>query len=1153
MTTSKTNTSRRLSALALAFAAAMLTTALAGAEVPASALAAGPQWTVASVSRPTNFAPGDQSGEDSYVLTITNTGDRPSDGSPITITDELPEGVSLDPAGAIGENQLWHVELNGGGAEQEVTPGEHFTCAANACTYNAVVIPDQTLLVKFPVDVVASPPASCEVPPGAVSCLTNVVRVAGGGAPDASRQTPTAISSQPAKFGASPGGETTALSSTQAGAHPDLTNSLAFNTVNAAGSLAGDPKTVEYDLPPGFAGADLVDTPSCSPGQFLQRECPIGSQVGVTTVTYIGVRELQKFAEVLPVFNLTPDPGAAAKLGFVINGNVLIEGDIFLRADSGPKAIFENIQQGKAELDNVSLTLWGVPAAPIHDALRKKFGTDSTGATFGASSDTVPRPFFTNPTSCSGEQSRAVFTVSGWKGEGPVAEEAPFGPIVGCDRLTIEPSLTGEVTTPFASSATGLNVVTTLPQTYENPSGLATSHLRKAVVTLPEGMTVNPSAGSGLGACTPQQLDAEAAQEVPGRGCPNNSKLGTIRAKTPALAEEAEGSVFLAEPYNNPFHSLLALYIVARIPNRGIIVKAAGQVVPNELTGQLVTTFDTSVDSSGSLVAHDGLPPVPIGTLTFKFRQGATSPLVTPPACGSYEIKAAIVGWSDPEGAPLTPLIPPFSITNGFDGGGCPSGGQAPFSPQVTAGTENPNAGSYSPLDIHITRNDGEQEITRFSSVLPAGLTANLSGLPFCSDAAIAFSKSRSGAAEEAQPSCPPATQIGTTVVGAGVGSVLAQASGKLYMAGPYNGAPFSVVAITSAKVGPFDLGTVVVREALSIDPETAAVTVDAKASDPIPHIIKGIVVHVRDIRVSVNRQSFTLNPTNCNPFVLSATVNGAGADATNPADDVPATIADPFRVTACQALSFKPHFEVSTPGKTSKRDGAGLHVKLTYPNAPQGSQANIKYVKVDLPLQLPSRLSTLQKACLNRVFEANPASCPPLSIVGHATAVTPILPVPLSGPAYFVSHGGEKFPELVMVLQGYGVRILLRGETFISKAGITSSTFNAVPDQPVSSFELTLPQGPGSALAANGNLCALTRTVSRRKAVTVRIHGHSRRVTRTVKQTVAVSLHMPTAFVGQNGAVIHQSTPIAVTGCAKAKKAIAKTRRHRHGAKKKR
>ena len=459
---------------------------------------------------------------------------------------------------------------------------------------------------------------------------------------------------------------------------------------------------------------------------------------------------------------------------------------------------------------------------------------------------------------------------------------------------------------------------------------------------------------------------------------------------------------------------------------------------------------------------------------------------------------------------------PPAQIENGIGGGACPSGGVPPFKPGLVAGTVNNSAGAYSPMEIHITRHDGEQEITGFASQLPAGLTANLTGVPFCSEADIQAAKGRTGPhggeEEEEDPSCPAASEIGHTLVGAGVGSVLAYTPGKVYLAGPFEGAPFSIAAITSAKVGPFDLGTVVVHLPLLINPLTAAVSIPSGAANQIPHIIKGIIIHVRDIRVYVERPRFMINPTNCDPQTFSATVIGGGADPTNPADNTPATTNDSFQLANCQNLQFKPKFTVSTSGKTSKAQGASLTAKLTYPTAAQGTQADIKEVKVDLPKQLPSRLTTLQKACTAAQFNTNPAGCPTASNIGYAKAITPILPVPLEGPVYFVSHGGEAFPSLEIVLQGYGVTIDLVASTFISKAGITSSTFHTVPDQPVTSFEITLPEGKYSALAANGNLCT-------------------------------AKLAMPTAFVAQNGSEIHQSTPISVSGCPKAHKAKKKTK----------
>ena len=1084
----------------LAFGCALAGSLLV-AVAPAAAVTVGPQWTVTAVSAPTNFVPGDESGDDLYRVIVKNTGDALSVG-PVRITDVLPEGLTLNRAGVEG------FVLSGRLLRQEfVTPLE---CEGLTCTYQGAVLPDETLEITVPVDVelVARPE------------VENVVRVSGGSAPDATVVTPTAISAQPASFGIAPGSVSAALSSTQAGAHADLTTSVGYDTVDDSGSLAGNPKEAVVELPPGFGG-DLVDTPTCSAALFLREECPIETQVGITTVTVSGGEQVYTS----PVYNLAPEPGDVAKLGFMVV-SFDIEGDVTVRpGDYGLQTRFQNIPgvAGKP-VDSVSVTIWGVPAASIHDPWRWNPVNGGTSGRFDVASSNALVPYLSSPTSCSGEPLPGSVSLVSYEAPLAAAQEVPISlpALGGCDRLELPSTFNAAPTSTSASAPSGLNVELGVHQTNENPGGLATSALKKAVVTLPEGMTVNPSAGSGLGACTQAQYEEEQIEVSRERGCPSTSKLGTVRIKTPALDEEGTGSVFIAQPYANPFSeeghpngSLIALYVIARFPERGVLVKVAGRVNADPLTGRLVTTFEGVPLRSGPSLA--GLPPVPFSSFTFSFRQGQTSPLVTPPACGNaYTVQARLTPWSDPE-EELVDTSPPFSITSGFDGGPCPSGGVPPFAPQVIAGTEDNDAGSYSPIYIRIVRGDGEQEITGFSSQLPPGLVANLSGVPFCSEADIALARTKTGAQEETEPSCPAASQIGHTLVGAGVGSVLAYTQGKIYMAGPFEGAPFSIAAITSAKVGPFDLGTVVVHLPLQINPVSAAVSVPAGAADQIPHIIDGIVIHVRDIRVYIDRSSFSLNPTNCDTLGFAATVIGSGANYADPADADPVTVTDPFQAADCSSLAFKPTFKVSTSGKTNKLEGASLTAKLTYPRAPLGTQANIAKVKVELPKRLPSRLSTLQKACVETVFDTNPSRCPEGSIVGTGTAVTPIIPVSLTGPAYFVSHGGAKFPELVIVLQGYGVTLDLHGETFISKKGITTSTFATVPDAPVGSFELKLLQGPHSALAADGDLCK-------------------------------AKLTMPTVFTAQNSVILRQNTKIAVTECPKTKKTKKKTSKRHKG-----
>jgi hypothetical protein len=448
-----------------------------------------------------------------------------------------------------------------------------------------------------------------------------------------------------------------------------------------------------------------------------------------------------------------------------------------------------------------------------------------------------------------------------------------------------------------------------------------------------------------------------------------------------------------------------------------------------------------------------------------------------------------------------------FNITTGPNGSACP-GASLPFDPSLNAGTLGIEAGAFSPLTTTISRGDGEQNMQSVSVKMPEGLSGLLSGVELCQEP------------QANQGLCGAGSQIGETTVEAGVGPhPVSVKGGKVFITGPYNGAgsctpgeqgcaPFGLSIVNPVKAGPFDLehdtanpsqdpacDCVVVRAKIEVDPHTAALTIttDPSGAHAIPELIDGVPVEIQKVNVLVNRPGFTFAPTSCEQLQVTGTIKGYEGGSS--------PVVVPFKAHDCSNLKFEPKFTVTTSGKTSKANGANLSVKLTYPNAPFGSQANIKQVKVELPRQLPSRLTTLQKACTQAQFQANPAGCPAASIIGHAKAVTPLIPVPLEGPAYFVSNGGEAFPNLIVVLQGYGVTIDLVGDTFISKTGITSSTFKTVPDAPVGTFELTLPEGPYSALAANGNLCEQT-------------------------------LSMPTEMVAQDGTQQKLNTPVEVEGC---------------------
>ena len=515
------------------------------------------------------------------------------------------------------------------------------------------------------------------------------------------------------------------------------------------------------------------------------------------------------------------------------------------------------------------------------------------------------------------------------------------------------------------------------------------------------------------------------------------------------------------------------------------------------------------------------------------------APLATPTRCGTYTTTAVFTPWDG--NGPVTSESS-FVIDHGPGGGPCP-GATLPFNPTVNAGATNIQAGAFSPLTVTMNRKDGEQNLKSIEAKLPPGLSGVLTGVELCPEP-----RANEGL-------CGENSKVGEATIGVGVGNQpFTVTGGKFYLTGPYNGsgactvgqpgcAPFGLTFEVPAKAGPFDLANtknnhpacdcVVVRGKIELDPLTSAITITTDppgSPDSIPTSIEGIPLEIQHVNATTTRGDFQFNPTNCAKMSLTGTLLLSEGGSS--------TISTPFQVTNCAALKFEPKFSVSTSGKTSKAKGASLTAKLTYPNVPQGTDADIAKVKVELPKQLPSRLTTLQKACTSKQFELNPANCPSESKIGYATVHTPLIPVPLQGPVIFVSHGGEAFPSLEMVLQGYGVTIDLVGATFISPKGITSTTFKTVPDQPFSSFELTLPEGKFSALGANKNLCALTHTVTVKK----KVHGHIKKT----KKTVGESLIMPTEFVGQNGAQIHQNTKVSVTGCAKAKPA------KKHKAKKK-
>ena len=857
----------------------------------------------------------------------------------------------------------------------------------------------------------------------------------------------------------------------QAGSHPySYATTIGLNEASSPGhsyTEGGDARDVEVQLPPGLVG-DPGAVPQCPSSVFTTTQlvksvlttasCPDDTQVGVAKLDLSGL----KFEE--PVYNLVPPKGAPAQFGFAIVGSpVVLTPSVRTGSDYGVTVRFSRLPDAYS-LVHGTLTLWGVPADAAHDGERGSCLVES-----GTSCPVSVRakPFLSMPTSCSGPLSFQA-RVDSWNAPGDFIERSTTIPgMLGCDKLGFSPNLVVQPEPAEAASPSGLSVDIEVPQTYENSTGLATANLKDTTVTLPAGVSLNPAAGDGLAGCSETQLGLRNADPP---ACPDASKVGSVEITTPLLTHPLVGGVYLAQQGNlpgngsNPFGSLIAIYIAIEDPDSGVIVKLAGEVKPDPVTGQIVTTFLNN-------------PQVPFDSLKLSFFGGPRAALAMPPYCGPYATTAQMSPWSG--GASATPSSV-FQITSGPQDSSCLTSSQ-PFSPQLIAGTTSNQAGGFSPFSLTFFRGDSEQSLSRIQVKTPPGLLGVLSHVTLC------------GEPQAAQGTCGSESEIGHVTVGVGAGSNPFYVTGKVFLTGSYNGAPYGLAFVVPAVAGPLDLGTVVVRGAVSVDPHTAVLTV---TSEPLPQILQGIPLRIRTVNVFLDRKEFIFNPTSCEPLQIDAAMSsslGASVDDTTH-----------FQVTNCSALAFKPQFKVYTNGDTNRRRGASLHVKLSFAGAKLGSQSNVAKVKVDLPRALPSRLTTLQKACPAATFEANPANCSAGSRVGFAEAVTPIVPVPLRGPAYFVSHGGAAFPDLVIVLEGYGVRVDLVGSTFINEDSVTSSTFKTVPDVPVGTFQLYLPQGPGSALAADGNLCR------------------------------GKQLKMPTAFEAQDGASIHITTPITVTGCTR-------------------
>jgi hypothetical protein len=1092
--------------LTIKWVAPLLAAVLAFAGVvatPSLAASAGPHWSIVSESQPTYFQAGDTS--DAYVLIVRNDGSLPTaHGSTVTVTDSLPVGVTATKIAAEGE-----------GANVSGTPRYEMTCppgpvtGAMTCTYDegperGPVLPGATIVVTITVSIDAG-----------AEPLSNSATVSGGGAPSAATKETTPVDPGTIPFGLSFFGLDTVGEAgepdTQAASHPfELTTELAFNVSSRESPSAQNsqaesplanaaPKDLEVELPPGLIG-DPSAVPRCSQRAFQEQEaldCPIGAQVGTVKPLFYG----KTHSAVFPVYNIAPPPGEPAELGFSMAGigHVPLFFHVRGNIDDGLTVQLNDIPE-TGPLQGALLTLWGVPAEASHDLERE--GTlgeagqqasehcepliefvDGVEDQDGCPSDAPAKPFLTLPSSCDTELPVSVRTDSWQDPEqpNPLEPEAPglfqrghpLPEMTGCEWLSFSPSLTLAPETTQADAPSGYTVAVHVPQN-EDPSALATPDLREATVSLPAGVVLSPSVADGLQACAPDQF---AAKSLAPAACPAQSQIGTAKITTPLLTSPLEGQIFLGEPECAPCtasdaqHGRL-LRLLVQAQGSGVTVKLEGSASIKQSTGRLTASFEQ-------------LPQLPFEEVQLTFDGGPRAPLANTSTCG---VPLAASSWLTPYSSawPTRAASAPFALS------GCPP---PQFHPAFVAGTTDNRAGGFGALTVTLSRSDQDEDLENVSVHLPPGLLAILSKVQLCPEA-----QARAGA-------CGPGSEVGTATVGAGPGAdPLFLEGGHVYVTGPYEGAPFGLSIVVPAVAGPFDLGTIVVGARIEVNPSTAALSI---VSDPLPQSLDGVPLQLRTVNLNIDRENFTFNPTSCQPLAIEGSLESSAG--------ISAAVSSRFQAADCAALEFKPKLSALTHATASKAGGVHLHVRLV--SAP--GDANIAAVKLDLPKRMVPRLSTLQRACTAAVFEANAASCPAASVVGSATALTPLVRQPLSGPVYVVSHGRAATPEIALVLRGEGVVLDVVGQTSV-KGGVASAAFRSLPDAPISELDLLLETGPHSLLAANlpakanGSMCGQ-------------------------------SLAMPVELTAQDGAVLKQTTRIAVSGCP-SRKAHGKPKHAAHG-----
>jgi hypothetical protein len=1173
-----------------ALLAAIACAATTAVLVPANALASHgeglpvkPWLHLGAAARPSNLIPG--SNQNAISVSAANLGDATLEASPthpVTVTLILPTGWTAAGAGHTAGTK-WPVEHTVSHPECKQTGN------VATCPFTEPLAPYEVWEVKVGEVNVPDTPGEATVE----------VQVTGGEGPEGETITTApfrksvTVSSEPTPFGV----ESYELTperddgtvETQAGGHPfQLTTSLNLTTefgqfeTQTEGKKVivertinpAPPKNINIDLPPGLLGNTQV-VPQCSDAQFaaittngLTNECPANTDLGAATVLVDEL--LLKGVESLsvPVVNLVPAKGEPARFGFSADG-VPVVFDTEVRG--GDFHVTVNVQNTPLTYPVLSslVTIWGNPGDVRHDASRGDSCIARSWILKGTEEPpgckpTVERPsksFLTLPTSC-GEAPVSTVTARSWEAGATFTKpltalwpESVRSGFTGCGALDFHPEMSVQPTETHTSTPTGLKVLLTTPQANtlsEETPGEA--DIRNTTLTLPQGIQLNPSAANGLAACSESAVGftgrnattgtyefapevakeegqpEEEAREAAGTLCPKGSKVGTVRIKTPLLADELKGNVYLAEQEHNPFGSLFALYVVVRDPKTGVVVKLAGKTELNGTTGQVTSTFEDA-------------PQDPFEEFELNLFSGPRASISTPRDCGTYTSASSFQSWAS--ASSIAPLGPEGGLSFGISAGqgALPCMSLWPFAPNVTAGSTNGQAGALTGFSVVLTRNETDQAPTNLTMTLPPGLAGYLTHVVQCPEA------------QANEGTCGPESLIGEAKAVAGLGpDPYTITGGRVYISGPWTNpktghrSPFSLSVVIPAIAGPFNFGNAVTRSSLDVDPHTAQLTINSELptmveTKPVgggPTKLIGAPVQLRRVEVAVNKPNFQFNPTNCSPMEITGAVTGE--------QDSVQSFKQPFQVSGCESLPFHPEITAETDAKYTRTEGTELVVTVTA----HPGEANVRYTKIVFPEQLPSRLTTLQKACTLPVFEANPASCPAGSVIGTATAYTPVLNVPLTGPVYLVARGSE-FPDAEFVLQGEGVTVVLDGKTAIHH-GVTSSTFESVPDAPFSKFVVDLPKKSNSAFTGYENLCVPTTAVT--KKVTVLVKKGKKKVkvkkTVTVQEPIPGGLKLPTILKGQNGNTIEETLPLKVKNCPPATSGVKHSKAKKKPKKKK-